>query len=271
MYLKSLEVSNFRCISKTTVTFHEGINTLIGENNTGKTAILDALRLSLPLVSERRDLYVQPEDFHIDEQGSVAKTIEFHLCFAKPSTRERGIFIEMLAAATAQDPELQLHVRFTNEGDRIRRRYWGGGKEGQDVPQEVLELFYITYLGALRDAARDLAPSRGNRLSQLFLKLVETEQKRQELSQTINDQVRQAAGWQELLNSGREKIQHHLAKVALKEEQTEVAVDFVQSSFKRIVENLRLSTALQLKGDTAPADGAQLKPNQSVSRSPRTA
>ena len=261
MHLSSLEISNFRCISHVVVGFHEGVNTLIGENNTGKTAVLDAIRLGLGLVFERRDLYVQAEDFHINPDGTAADTIEFHLRFAQPTSKERGVFIEMLAEPVVGNPELQLHVRFTDEADRIRRRYWGGEKEGQEIPQDVLDLFYVTYLGALRDAGRDLSPSRGNRLSQLFLKLVEAEAKREELSDTINTQIRQAAGWQELLNNGKERIQNHLTKVALRDQETEVAVDFVHSSFKRIVEGLRLSVTWKPGPDSVPADGPEPKPD----------
>jgi putative ATP-dependent endonuclease of OLD family len=259
MYLHSLEISNFRCILQTKILFHEGVNTLIGENNTGKTATIDALRLSLALVSERRDLYLQTEDFHVDERGLRSRTVEFHLCFANPTIREQGIFIEMLAIPAGQEPEVQLHVRFTDEDDRIRRRYWGGEKEGQEVPPEVLDLLYVTHLGALRDAARDLAPSRGNRLSQLFLKLVESEDERKNFAETINGQVRQAPGWQELLTRGQEKIQLHLTEVALQEDNSQVAIDFVQTSFKRIVESLRLFVPLGSGDHPSPDAGGQPK------------
>ncbi len=146
--------------------FHSGVNILIGENRTCKTAILDALRLCLGFSLERREIFIQPEDFYCDQDGSQSEEIAFDLLFEGVKPEQQGLFVELLAIDQNQKAVVQLHVRFKRDGDRVRRRVWGGEHEGQEIPLLVLELLYFTHLGALRDAARDLSPRRSNRLSQ---------------------------------------------------------------------------------------------------------
>ncbi len=45
MYIAGIHVSNFRCFKDTRVDFAPGVNVIIGENNSGKTALLQALGL----------------------------------------------------------------------------------------------------------------------------------------------------------------------------------------------------------------------------------
>jgi len=239
MYLSKIDIKNFRGIPSLTVQSHPGVNIIIGENNTGKTAIIDVLRLCLGFAQERRDLYLQQEDFYTGPDGVSTKVIELHLTFAEPTEREQGIFIEMLRI-TEEGPELQLHTRFTLDGDRFRRRYWGGDKEGQDIPHEVLELFYLTHLGSLRDATRDLTPSKGNQLSQLFLKLVDKEEDRNRYAKLINEQVGGVTEWKDLLANGEGKIEAHLNKVVLQQDSAGVNIQFVDATFRRVVEGLRM-------------------------------
>ena len=47
MHLSRLHISKFRVFNDITLYFKNGINILIGENNSGKTAIIDALRICL--------------------------------------------------------------------------------------------------------------------------------------------------------------------------------------------------------------------------------
>ncbi|MBK0329557.1 AAA family ATPase [Rhodobacteraceae bacterium F11138] len=44
MYLASLTISNFRRIKSATIEFEPGLNIIVGPNNIGKTAVVDALR-----------------------------------------------------------------------------------------------------------------------------------------------------------------------------------------------------------------------------------
>ena len=240
MHLSRLELKNFRGARNLTVDFHSGVNVLIGENRTCKTAILDALRLCLGFALERREVYIQPEDFYCGQDGIQSDEIAFDLLFEGVKPEQQGLFVELLAIDQDQKPVVQLHVRFTRDGDRIRRRVWGGEHDGQEIPSIVFELMYFTHLGALRDAGRDLSPSRSNRLSQLFLKLVSDPERRKALASEVNTQVAGVKEWNELIDRGVKKIQDHLSGIVLKGDDSRVSVGFVDSTFREIAEGLRM-------------------------------
>ena len=49
MWLHELQIHNFRKINALTMNFPHGLTVLVGENNSGKTTIIDALRLMFVL------------------------------------------------------------------------------------------------------------------------------------------------------------------------------------------------------------------------------
>lgn len=72
MLLKSLTVTNFRCfINVPPIPMHR-LTVFIGENDSGKTAILDALEI---LLTNKRPSTSEPSDFSMSPDGDVADTI----------------------------------------------------------------------------------------------------------------------------------------------------------------------------------------------------
>jgi putative ATP-dependent endonuclease of the OLD family len=243
MYLKSLHITNFRGIKEATIHWHRGVNVLVGENNAGKTAVLDALRMSLAFGDTQRDIWVRREDFHVSPAGEIADVIQFDLSWGCLTDEEKGVYADMLVLPSSYDVELQFHVRFGYDQERDRPKrpvYWGGEKEGQSITPDVLDLFEHVYLGALRDATRDLAPGRGNQLSRLFLKLASKRKGQEKLATQINEQIRNMKSWRRFLDRGKRRINEHLTEVSLQGSPQYVDVDFVETQFRQIVEGLRL-------------------------------
>ena len=56
MYLKNFCIKNFRAIKEVSFTFDKGLNIIIGENNSGKTAIIDALRICFSYGNQWREV-----------------------------------------------------------------------------------------------------------------------------------------------------------------------------------------------------------------------
>ena len=171
MYLEKFTIKNFRGIQNITLNFNKGLNVLIGENNSGKTAIIDALRVCLSYGNQKRDIYISLSDFHIDKAviSEELNDIEFHLHFHIDIAAEVGWFNDLLSVAEDGTQDLQLHFRYyLDENDRVKYKVWGGTNEGQAIAPEVLFLIYHVHLDALRDAEQYLRPVRGNRLGQLY-------------------------------------------------------------------------------------------------------
>ena len=111
MFLKQFVVKNYRGIKEASIEFNKGVNILIGENNSGKTAILDALRVCLSYGKQRRDIWVSIDNFHLDKNNPDAaiEDIEFHLSFEIEYKAEAGIFNDLLAVD--DDDKQELHCR----------------------------------------------------------------------------------------------------------------------------------------------------------------
>ena len=244
MFLSSLHIKNFRGIREITLKFQKGLNVLIGENNCGKTAVADALRLVLSAGSVRRDISMTIDDFFCDSSGIRAQIVELDVVFTELTPAEQGIFVEMLSIIDTT-PQLKLHLRYSLEKrggiERWRFRSWGGDNEGQQIAPEVLnELFYYVHLGALRDAERDLSPSRGNRLGQLFLKLQRNPESQSQLAETIQQKFNEDPDWTSLRQQAQQKVKGHLDDASLEDERCGVDISFVPLEFRRIVETLQM-------------------------------
>ena len=182
MYLRRLKVRNFRCFDDEGVemVFNKGVNAIIGENNLGKSAIMDAIRISLSVLRYRKELYFNMSDFYVNAQGIKADTATIDLYFEDVP----NYLIEIWDPKEPTQGE--IHVRYskvkTKTGsDKIKYDIWGGKTEENTLSYDTLEAVNIAYLGALRDAEQEMKPSRRSRLAALFSSIVKTDEARDEL------------------------------------------------------------------------------------------
>ena len=267
LYLKQLQINNFRGIKDLKLSFTKGLNILIGENNSGKSSIIDVLRICFGYGSLNRDLFVRRSDFYIDKLNPDQNTpqIEFHLTFSEERPEEIGIFIDLLVQKGAIQ-ELQLHFIYwlDNKGgfERIRWNVWGGEHNGQQVTSEVLNMFYHIYLAPLRDAERFLRPGRNNRLGELFSTLsrdsagnILDDNRRQEMAEKLSETLDKQSAWKDLVESGKEKITKHLEHTIIPGKEPNIDISFLPFEFRKIVDNLRIQFQVYensvLGGDTS--------------------
>lgn len=179
MYLSELKIWNYRQfgirksageeLSGLHVMFNQGLNLLIGENDSGKTTIVDAIRLVLGSQSKE---WFQPDegDFHAEGTG---RATYFKLeCIISGFTNEQaGLFLEWLTLVeTDEGTEYSLSMTYTARivDGRIIKEIKVGGEEGTYLPSEAHELLRAVYLKPLRDAERELSPGRASRLAQIL-------------------------------------------------------------------------------------------------------
>ncbi|MGO4350127.1 ATP-dependent endonuclease [Paenibacillus sp. MCAF9] len=254
MFLKNLIIKKFRNINDLNIDFHKGLNILVGENNAGKSAIIDALRICLNFGKQVRDLYVKQSDFYIDRNNpeTTIQPIEFHLTFEIENSIESGVFIDLLSQSeNGIQQSLQIHYKYYLEDrngiEKIRFSVWGGDNEGQQITSDVLALLLFVYLDALRDASQNLRPVRGNRLGELYSHLREdilgnpiTDVKRDELTQRLRSTLTGDTEWNNIIEAGKEKINEHLDETSISNKKQSVEIDFLPFEFRKIVDNLRV-------------------------------
>lgn len=181
MYLSSMTISGFRQFgtdnNSLTIPFNKGITALVGRNDSGKTAIIDAIRLVL-LTRDHEYFRIQPEDFHINSDGTIERMICIQCIFSDLNESDRGAFLEYLSY---EDEKVSLHIHWTatrNITDGAGRRRWLDinvkcGKNGTGPSLEVAarEMLAAAYLRPLRDAEREMSAGRNSRLSQILANL----------------------------------------------------------------------------------------------------
>ncbi len=175
MFLQEVEIANFRGIKNLRIVFDD-VTVLIGENNTGKTTILDALQLCLSKSLTRKGGIFTEYDYHLpdqDSQPSDAEPIEISFRFAEIEEGEwPDEVIQMLSEAIQVDEEgLQsLTLRVTSGFDELLDDFntvWDFlDSSGHPLPKaknprnifQLQQLAPVFYLAALRDAVQEFRP-----------------------------------------------------------------------------------------------------------------
>ncbi|WP_328660204.1 ATP-dependent nuclease [Nocardia salmonicida] len=149
----------------------QGTNVLVGENDSGKSAIIDAVRICL--LTTAADYYrVSRDDFHVDPEGR-ATAFTITCGFAELTMEEQATFLELVT--TDSDGTVRLFVTVHAEVmDPTRPQRisvttrTGPDGSGPALDGAARELLKATYLRPLRDAEAELRSGRGSRLSQIL-------------------------------------------------------------------------------------------------------
>lgn len=169
MYLAELRITNFRRLGGVTIGFRPGLNVLVGPNNVGKTAVVDALR-ALLTGHDYAYLRLDAEDIHREPNGSAVGKISFDYTFRDLSKEEEADFLPALKLGKDGVLEAHFHVRYSNPDRlaRLRARRWCGDNEESVFTGDMVENLRGVYLPPLRDASQGLKPGRASQLSRLF-------------------------------------------------------------------------------------------------------
>ncbi len=176
MMVSSVRIENFRGIKALEIDFGR-ITVLIGENNSGKTSILDALRLCLRDAGPRGRHAFEGWDFHLPDgqsEPSSADPIEIVVTFSEESGREwdetlvgrlnrAGILqiddkqrnqvrLRVACSYDAEERDFRPQWTFLDPEDKPLERT---GSRPLGVLRDELRYYYLT---ALRDAARHFDP-----------------------------------------------------------------------------------------------------------------
>lgn len=155
------------------VSFHKGLNALIGENDAGKSAVIDALKLVL--LTQSND-YVRPseDDFYFGSDNKYADEFRIECVISEFTPNEAKNFIEYLEFKK-DDNGLHYYLRlFYRAWKEKNNRIFtdlrvNDPDDGISLDSRAKELLKTVYLRPLRDAEREMHSGRNSRLSQILL------------------------------------------------------------------------------------------------------
>lgn len=190
MFIKEIKISCFRNFKDVTLPFHEGVNVIIGHNNTGKSNLLRAIALVIGYNDSRslrtNDLFYETDIDILKQQSPRIKiTLVLHRSNDEPLDSAEMALFSSLMTDPALSEEAQLRYEFKLlEGQednykadvagattakeiwkiidhdyfRFYKSYRSGGNAAAGITEvrNVLGQIDFQFLDAIRDVSHDL-------------------------------------------------------------------------------------------------------------------
>jgi putative ATP-dependent endonuclease of OLD family len=177
VYLWSLRIENFRRLQQAELTFQPGLNVIVGENNSGKTAIIEALR---SVLGDRR---LDVEDLRLDKMtGTLAVSVSVEAIFDGLDVDDAAAFNRaLIRGETAGKYRARLAVSASLRGDEIVPSFEAGRGPNVGFFHDVLNARRVHFLPALRDpdSSIGLRPGRQSRQAALLRRISEKADEKQ--------------------------------------------------------------------------------------------
>lgn len=246
MYLSTLNIENFRKYKQLNVEFTAGLNLIVGENDSGKTAIIDAVKYVLHTQSYD---YIRPcyEDFYLEntkDESERRTKFKIECTFKNFKDYEAKSFLEWLSIDDDGSYYLKIWLDVTRKGSKVFYDLRAGAdSEGSQINGEARDYLRTTYLKPLRDAQSELTPKRGSRLSQILDNHEAFSDKEnhplKDIMKTANDDTSdyfENGDGKDLL----EDINKYLSSFSLNQNQLESKFLVSENSLKSVLEKLSL-------------------------------
>ena len=147
MYLAELRVSNFRKLRDTNLFFNPGLNVIVGPNNVGKSAVVDALRALLAGHEEPYPRFSE-DDRYRSRTGATEGDVDFHYIFRGLDYDDEADFLAALKPSADGQMEAHIHVRYSDadKTGRFRVKRWCGDHEDVPLSSDMMENLRGVYL-----------------------------------------------------------------------------------------------------------------------------
>lgn len=210
MYIKAIKIKGFRNFVENAIDFHEGINVLIGHNNSGKSNLLRAMQLVLEPHCRCRKLQASDlsRNVGVDELKHHSPKVEIAVILAKSEEDELTDDLPMVAnwlvkldedyyeakltyEFSLQDGKEDEYLEAVKDMDSekdiwkiIEKKFiryyvyalWAGDMTHPVKPEsENIDKFDFQFLGALRNVESDLFSSRSSLLHEVLSFFIDNE------------------------------------------------------------------------------------------------
>ncbi len=245
MILSQIEIEGYKIFKeKFTVKLNNDLTVIIGENGSGKSAIIDAIRVLLS-EDEFGRVGIGESDFHKElTKQSKEKGVEKIIIkgtFSSLKKEEQVAYLPWLDYSDNQKAYLNIEIQNKeNIYGRFKWQKWGGKAKSGIFEKELVEAISCIYLPPLRNAPEKLQAYKGSRLARLIQNFTKNDE---ESKSNIEKKANKFN--QELLND--KKIQE-IDKI-IKDKITDavgsffgqdVMIQFTEVNFNRIIEKLKL-------------------------------
>ena len=257
MYISKLNIKGFRFFNDNfRLSLNKGLTVLVGENGSGKSTVIDAIRLLLGEDEYNRS-GISLNDFHRPfslESATPAENIIIDCVFDELEGPEQIAYLPWLKPDNVNQAE--LHLEAINKEDargRIKKNMWGGNSRRGIFEWELVNSINCVYLPPLRDAEEKLNSYRGSRLARLLIKLNGSGDETHRLEEKVKEQN------DELLSDPLIQNANGLIKKCLVDSVGEilgqdVSIQFSEINFNKIVHQLRLLFYPEIKEGAIPRE-----------------
>lgn len=248
MHLERLHLRGFRSAADTAVTFQPGVTVVVGENNAGKSNVMDAIRLlTLSLDGKGGGPYPDRDDLHRDGCAEGAHhedcrtTIELSARYRSTAPGD----LDRFSQAFDEDGETaSYHLTITPPPAGFRRpvlswRAGDGATTDLDPEPGAREGIRHLYLPPLRDAQRELASSSGGRIQLVVERLLQDDKAREAFLDEVRDQF-EAVERIEPLPQAVKAVRERLTRLTEGAHPQTAGLGFADASVSSIARGLRL-------------------------------
>ena len=232
MKLREIIVRNFRCLVDVAIPISD-TTVLVGANNSGKTALLEALRIALPRSTAGRGTPFDEYDYHmvkVSDSPQTSEGIVIELWFREDSPDEwSDSLVQALTDIIQMDPVMDLDsigLRLLSRYDAIAQEVvtkWeflaldgqplGGRGANPGNLTRFLSYIRLFYLSALRDSDDEFSP-RSQFWGRILRDLKISDEQRRLLGEELaklNDALLKADPRLERVRASLEKVQKIMA------------------------------------------------------------
>lgn len=242
MKLASLVISNFRSCENVEVGLAEDLTVLVGENASGKSAVIDSVRLTTtPAIEGSGQSF--SADYDPTQGSNAAAEVKISVIYDELTSTEKAVF---LAELVDDSDDLVYNVTYSRDADLPywRSARYSVGKEGVDDPEPInRKRIAHVYLPPLRDAIRELDSGSGERLVEVLKVLTSDDlNKREEFRADANAALKSIADL-ELPKTARNSIAEHMDRITPPSRRHDVRLIGKDQELRRLAGLLRVQLA----------------------------
>jgi putative ATP-dependent endonuclease of OLD family len=237
MYLAGLRLTNFRSCRDVEIKLQPGLTLLVGDNNSGKSNVVDAVRLLTAPLSGRRVRYLEIDDVSTGTGGPI----EIAGVFDGLTRFQQGQYIGALDISTNK---AYYVTRFRPDADVPR---WSkvenlvGRAAGSDAEPEKRDQIRHVYLAPLRDAKRELDSATGNRMA-LIINYLTSEAERTDFLDKATAGMRTLEE-HDVITGTKKRLQEHVSDLTDPVRGQVIGLSFRDVRLQRLARGLRLKMA----------------------------